>query len=118
MQKRIDEIEKLEKKKNIFSKDINVFTCCVGRIATQAKYFVSDSNHLESILDCLIHPNKKPGLQNKIKKALNSTANLRGNFMFGNQKKSPDVVKTKFGGVFTRHGSNEVSSKVNRISFG
>ena len=55
------------------------------------------------MLDSFFSSSKKIGLQQKIRKQLNSTANLRGNFMFGKERKSPDIVKTKLGGVFTRH---------------
>ena len=58
MKKRFDQVQLLEKRKGIVSKEINVFTCCVGRIATQGKYFLSDSNQVESVLESLFNTSK------------------------------------------------------------
>lgn len=97
------------------SPDISVFTCTIGRRATQAKYFVNEGQ----IVDLLGQFNRKKNLVNnragptfgnlnKNRGQNYSIANFGvSNLKFGKLIESGDqsgqIVKTKLGGIFTRH---------------
>ena len=104
------------------SPDISVFTCTIGRRATQAKYFVNEGQ----IVDLLAQFNKRkslvgnkngPLLKHKASNNYSSIANFGNNLKFGKLIERDDdsgqVVKTKLGGTFTRH-TNMKSLKMAR----
>lgn len=94
------------------SSDINVYTCTIGRKATQAKYFLSDSYQIVSVLEQVhevqekinngsIDVDKKGG-----RRRHQSIANFNTNFMANrliDKIDNNDVIKTRTGGDFTRH---------------
>lgn len=98
--------------KSNISQDINVFTCTIGRKATQAKYFLGDSYQIVNVLDQINEVQEKINNgffkleknPNKNKR-LNSIANFNSNFKFkglGEFNFNQEIVKTRVGGDFSR----------------
>ena len=93
------------------SQDIIVYTCTHGRKATQAKYFLSDSYQIVTVLEQINEVQEKINngafkKENKSGKRHQSFANFSSNFKFkglGEFNFNNDSVKTRAGGEFTRH---------------
>ena len=70
--------------KDTVSPDINVFTCTIGRRATQAKYFVGDPGQIVSMLEQLNNAKHRVKADQTKKKmaGMKSLANF-GNLHFG-----------------------------------
>ena len=102
----------LSKKKNYkdtVSPEISVFTCTIGRRATQAKYFVGDPGQIVSMLEQLNNAKHRVKADHSKKKkmaGMKSLANF-GNLQFGKlvdtSHEQDSMVKTKNAGIFMRH---------------
>lgn len=114
-------LEKLQKstKMNI-SSDITVYTCTIGRKATQAKYFLTDSYQIVNVMESIhevqekinngcIDVDKKTG-----KRRHYSIANFNSTFKSSKlvDKIDNDVIKTRTGGDFSRQSGK------NKFKFG
>ena len=73
--------------KDNISPDINVFTCTIGRRATQAKYFVSDPGQIVTIMEQLNSAKHKVkvggGLNKRKTHRMQSLANFNMEMKFG-----------------------------------
>lgn len=92
------------------SPDINVYTCIIGKRATQAKYYISDPQCVVQILDRLNTWQRDLKRGTKALKQRKSLANFgvqgfMSRNMFGIGKKEAPV-KTRIG-EFTRHGASK-----------
>jgi hypothetical protein len=94
--------------KDSVSPDINVFTCTIGRRATQAKYFIGDPGQIVTILEQLNNKQHRVKMVEQKKKVagMKSLANF-GNLQFGKlvdtSHDKDSIVKTKNAGIFMRH---------------
>lgn len=77
-------MNKVKNYKDNVSPDINVFTCTIGRRATQAKYFVGDPGQIVTMLDQLNNAKHRVKADRNKKKVagMKSLANF-GNLQFG-----------------------------------
>ena len=99
---------KMSTKMNI-SSDINVYTCTIGRKATQAKYFLSDSYQIVSVMEQIHETQEKINngcldIDNKKTRRHYSIANFNTNFKSGKlmDKIDTEIIKTRAGGEFSR----------------
>ena len=97
--------------KDNISPDINVFTCTIGRRATQAKYFVSDPGQIVTIMEQLNSAKHKVkvggGLNKRKTHRMQSLANFNMEMKFGKlvdtSHDKDSIFKTKNAGIFLRH---------------
>lgn len=92
--------------KDNVSPDINVFTCTIGRRATQAKYFVGDPAQIVNMLEQLNNAKHKVKVEQK-KRAVRMQSLANFNMHFGKlvdtSHDKDSIVKTKNAGSFMRH---------------
>lgn len=109
---------KVKNYKDNVSPDINVFTCTIGRRATQAKYFVGDPAHIVSMLEQLNNAKHRVKVENK-KKAIRMQSLANFNMHFGKlvdtSQDKDTMVKTKNAGIFMRHGKSMNHGLKNRL---
>lgn len=121
--------EKLKQSnKSNVSPDINVYTCTLGRRATQAKYYLSDSYQIVNMLEQINEVQEKinDGSIDKMKKVAGRRQYSLANFGTGNFRAfgkltdfindKDQVVKTRAGGEFTRQSGKNKLFKFGLVS--